>query len=111
MQGEWKLVVLRICRRLDTTLGANRLIFIISTDHVVVLFYCPVTHPARANALAAAYEQQQMQLRAKQNTSNPLSDALPLAIFQITQNKRYDHWSYFTPVPKQWIFWVLIRLS
>ncbi len=92
-QGEWKLVVLQDIHDWTPLWEQIGLIFIILLTMLSFYFIARLRTRLEQNALAAAYEQQQMQLRAKQHLKS-LSDALPLAIFQITQNKRYDHWSY-----------------
>ena len=92
-QGEWKLAVLQDIHDWTPLWEQIGLIFIILLTMLSFYFIARLRTRLEQNALAAAYEQQQMQLRAKQHLKS-LSDALPLAIFQITQNKRYDHWSY-----------------
>ncbi len=93
IQGEWKLVVLQDTRPWDPLWQQIALIF---TMLLAVLSFYLIsrlrTH-LEQNTLSAAYEQQRTQQRAKQHIKN-LSDALPLAIFQITLKSRYDHWAY-----------------
>ncbi len=92
-QGEWRLIVMDDT---NTWLPWWERGIVIATDLIIMLglyLIIRLRNRIEQNALEAVYAQQQIQMKAKKHLTN-VSDALPLAIFQIRQSSQLDHWAY-----------------